>query len=214
MSQWVTSCTRASSVPLPQRRPTACWVVLARVKPTGCGTWSFPSLWPFWDLVGSTVSSLGLSSTHTDVQNEKDVGVPQFQRMTVKVVRGPGACELSLRKDWDNRDCSAWRLTKGDPTALHSCLLGGYREDWAKFLSKVYCERSGNGHKLKNRHFQAGLGKSFSTRWVVTYWNSLPKEVVKSPWSYSTFGWPSHRATCSNWACFEQVVELYHPKLL
>lgn len=123
----------------------------------------FRSFWPFWDLVGSTVFSHRLSSTHSCPEWE-GCGCSTVPMDDCQVGRGPGAHELCLGKAWEKN----WRRTKGDPAALYSCLLGGYREDWAKFLSKVCCERSANGHKLKNRHFQEGLGKSFSTSWVVT----------------------------------------------
>lgn len=53
----------------------------------------------------------------------------------------------------------------GDTVAIHSCLIGGYREEEITISESLTERRSGNSHKLQREH-QLDARKLFSRVWL------------------------------------------------
>lgn len=94
---WMPSWTRASNVPLQQRRPTAPWAVLGEVLPAGWGRWSCPSTQLYWDASGCCVQ----------------LWAPQYMPDWIESCKGPqrwprdwSTCHM---RGWENWGCLGCR---------------------------------------------------------------------------------------------------------
>jgi len=72
----------------------------------------------------------------------------------------------------------------GDLIAAFQYLKGIYRKDGENIFSRVCCDRTSNGFKL--REGRLGIMKKFFTMRVVKHCNRLPREAVEAP-SLETF---------------------------
>lgn len=170
-------------MPLWWRRPLAHWAASARAESVGCSKWFFPSI-----RTGETTSrahSVGPPSTRQTITycSKSSRGSARGLRASSTwCMRGGWLRELglfSLQK----------RRLKGHLLAVYSCLLGECIEDGSRLFLEVYDEKTkGNRHKLQHGKFWLNTRTHFSTMRVVKHWNSLSREVLKSP-SSKTVNW-------------------------
>lgn len=95
-------------------------------------------------------------------------------------------CIMSLLIRWSTTgwECEIWgwslrrRRERGNTVAVHSCLMGGYREEEITILESLSERKNGNSHKLQHEH-QLDARKLFS-QWVWLKLN-LFDSTVDSP---------------------------------
>jgi len=74
------------------------------------------------------------------------------------------------------------RRLRGDLISAYRYLKGGSQVDRARLFSVVPSDRiRSNGHKLEHRKLHMNMINYFFIVTVTELWNSLPREIMKSP---------------------------------
>ena len=173
---WWTSGPGASDVLSQQRRPTASWDALGRLKEV-----IFP--------LSSASEVLVLGSP---VQKKQDI-LEWVQERDIKMIKGLEhfLCEEGLRElglfSLEKRRLrgilsmyvNTWREgAKGtEPGSFQWCPVAG-----PEAMGTNWTDRTrDNGHRLKHRRFALNIREHLFTVRVTEHWNRLPREAVESP---------------------------------